>query len=138
MIEIGLCSDSTYVIGYSEEYNVLLKRFLNNYYMERLYRRYVKKEDIISTRAKIVDSYKELTKKEQPFFDKLLEAFDYRTKTAEYCLEDYGKYCPLRIVCTDTVYLMLEKNIPLEDYDNLEGDPFWMRPEYVLEKYGQC
>lgn len=136
-MEIGLCSDSTYVIGYSEEYNELLKKFLNNYYIERLYRRYVKKEDVISTRIKIVDYYKELTKREKPFFDKLLEAFDYRIKTAEYCLEDYGKYCPLRIVSTNTVYLMLEKKIPLEDYDNLEGDPLWMRPEYMLEKYGK-
>ena len=45
-MEIGLCSDSTYVLGYSEEYNVLLKKFLNNYYMERLYRRYVKKKTL--------------------------------------------------------------------------------------------
>ncbi len=66
-MEIGLYSDSTYVVCYSEKYNVLLKKFLNNYYMERLYRRYVKKEDVISTRVQIVDYYKELTKKEHPF-----------------------------------------------------------------------
>jgi hypothetical protein len=67
---------------------------------------------------------------------KLIEAFDYRAKTAEFCLEDYGKYPNIRIICTDTVYWMVEKNIPLSDFDNLEGDPLWMRPEYMLEKYG--
>ena len=33
-------------------------------------------------------------------------------------------------------YPLIEEEIPLEDYDNLEGDPFWMRPEYMLERYG--
>jgi hypothetical protein len=36
-------------------------------------------------------------------------------------------------VLFDAPYRYLQ--IPLEDYDNLEGDPLWMRPEYMLEKY---
>ena len=129
-MEIGLCSDSTYIIGESlDYYKLLLKQSQKNRLIDRLFRRYVKEEDVLAT----IESLKKLPKNE--LTDKLIEAFIYRTKTAEYCFKESGKYMPIRIICTDTVYWLIEKNISLEDYDNLEGDPLWMRPEYMLEKY---
>jgi hypothetical protein len=44
-----------------------------------------------------------------------------------------GHYIALKIILAASPYRYLR--IPLEDYDNLEGDPLWMRPEYMLEKY---
>ena len=60
-----------------------------------------------------------------------------------------GNYClPIRIInvtgiesdqITDQMpffmdYMITENQLPLKEYDNLEGNPFWMRPEYLNER----
>ena len=65
----------------------------------------------------------------------LIEKLKRGIENSEYFIK-YGDYYPIRLCIHDVFYSMVEEEIPLEDYDNLEGDPLWMRPEYMLEKYG--
>ena len=151
LIEIGLYCSCYYSIGAAVRYKELFEFSSKYELIDRLYRRYVRYEDLYAT--------KELV---EQIFDEI--SFDFAArrdfiKAYDQCLDDaerdsgengemYGKggnYCrPIRIVnltgiSKDSIqymfYLTAEGEIPLEDYDNLEGLPFWMRPEYVFEKY---
>jgi hypothetical protein len=46
---------------------------------------------------------------------------------AEHYLANWRKYRPLRIINGDVKGVLREKGLSLEDYDALEGDPFWKR-----------
>jgi hypothetical protein len=124
-MEIALRSfGSMFSVGDSNDYyDLLFELSKNDCFVDRLFRRYVKREETNFTRDSLLKLSNGKLKK------KLLEAFDYRVKTDEYL----GKYSPIHITLTACPYRYLQ--IPLEDYDNLEGDPLWMRPEYMLEKY---
>ena len=58
-------------------------------------------------------------------------------ENSDFFFKKDGEYEPLRLVVLDEPYCMLSDNIPLEDYDNNDGEPFWMRPEYIIEKYSK-
>ena len=80
-------------------------------------------------------------------YDKCIDAVKYYVEKNEmpYGREDGRDDCPpIRIVNVTGVnddevpeyifYSSLEGQLPLEEYDNLEGNPFWMRPEYLNER----
>lgn len=100
--------------------------------IDRLYRRYVKHEDNEQTLALLI-SKAQMVK--NSLLNEFVEKLAAGIKNSEY-FSKYGEYYPIRLCIHDTFYSIVEENIPLEDYDNLEGDPLWMRPEYMLEKYG--
>lgn len=131
-MKIALYSDSTFIIGESEDYFLLLSKYReNNMIIDRLFRRYVRREDVLITKQEL------LKLPDNRYTKNLINAFDYRSKSAEYFLEDWGEYLPIRLILADEPYCTLSRNIPLEDYDNNDGEPFWMRPEYILEHYSQ-
>jgi hypothetical protein len=133
-MEIALGSLDIFSLGKSGDYNRLFLKIVDNKLIDRLYRRYVKREDVSNTRNMLNEILFQLeSRKERKCLIQIIKAFDDQAACAEYSLQDYGKYHPIRIFLTASPYRYLQ--IPLEDYDNLEGDPLWMRPEYMLEKY---
>ena len=112
----------------------LFKRINDNPLIDRLYRRYVRREDNVQT----LDVLREkATLISEPLLNCLIEKLEDGIKGSELSLKTFGgEYCPIRLCIHDVFYAMVEEEIPLEDYDNLEGDPLWMRPEYMIEKYG--
>ena len=146
-IEIALSLGCNYYIGEAIKYRRLFRYSSRYELIDRLYRKYVRYDDIDATRDLVKQIFDSMmfTKK---LCDTFLEAYDS-------CVDDvknytngdkrlYGKHkggcSPIRIInVTDPIvvlYAAVESLIPDEDYDNLEGDPLWMRPEYMIEKYG--
>lgn len=60
----------------------------------------------------------------EPFFSGFYKTYE----TALFFHKEDNEYYPLKIVYTDLPYYAFDKRRPLEDYENLEGDPFWLRP----------
>lgn len=69
--------------------------------------------------------------------EKIIKACNHLEELNEICLKRNESYDPFRFIILDEPYCTLSDNIPLEDYDNNEGEPFWMRPEYIVEHYSQ-
>jgi hypothetical protein len=133
-MEIALGSLDIFSLGKAFDYSNLFSEIKSNEFIDRLYRRYVKMEDVHDTRhilSKVLSQSKK--QKEKPLLTQLIKAFDDQVECSRLCFKRSGKYIPIRIFLTASPYRYLQ--IPLEDYDNLEGDPLWMRPEYMLEKY---
>lgn len=133
-MEIAVCSFNTLnVISSSEKLFILFNTINDCQLIDRLYRRYVKREDNEKTLAMLISKSKIV---KNNLLNELVEKLAAGIKNSEYFTK-YGEYFPIRLVICDMPYPLIEEDIPLEDYDNLEGDPLWMRPEYMLEKYGQ-
>jgi hypothetical protein len=60
-------------------------------------------------------------------FSKYFEAFSHCRESAEIFLSTFNQYQPLKIVVSDMPSFYKDKNRPVQDYDTLEGDPFWKR-----------
>jgi hypothetical protein len=135
-MKIGVCGGGDmWALGEGEEYKQLFKKLINYHLLDRLYKRYIRIGDLKQTKEILLGVASSLrNKNELELFAKLLKSVAFAIENTEYVLKKRGKYSPVHITLTDVPYCFL--NIPLEDYDNLEGDPLWLRPEYMLEKYG--
>jgi hypothetical protein len=105
---------------FSEEDNFLL--------FDRLYKRYVKNEDIgrLLKVTQDILAIRKLSKNARHFIECVVSI-----------TREIADYNPIHINFVEPIELLfIDTCIPLEDRDNLEGDPLWMRPEYMLEKYG--
>jgi len=134
-MEIGLRSICSYsIIAESDKMFELFKLINDNSLIDRLYKRYVNRRENIQT-LNLIES----KSKQNPIslLNDLVLKFRNEISHAEYFYSEFGKYIPIRLVICDMPYPLIEEEIPLEDYDNLEGAPLWMRPEYMLEKYGK-
>jgi hypothetical protein len=65
-------------------------------------------------------------------FEKYFESYAHCVESAKInyeSLKSYPgyKYEPVRLVLADQPWFLIEKKRPLEDYDALEGSPFWLR-----------
>ena len=61
-------------------------------------------------------------------FERFFKVFASCKKSALLHKEAFNTYNqPLRIVVTDIPEFMMDDLRPLSDYDNLDGDPFWLR-----------
>lgn len=109
----------------------------NEELLVRLYKKYVKRENVDKTVDLLKAGVSRMKGKNKKIFDSLLFAFEDGVEGSEISLRSFGKYEPLRLVVLDEPYCMLSDNISLEDYDNNDGEPFWMRPEYIIEKYSK-
>ena len=109
----------------------------------RLYKKYVKREDVdktIKLLENIKDSDNNFNRAEKKLLDTLINVFQKATYSSEYSFqhEDDHTYIPVRIIIFDEPFCTLSTRvIPLEDYENNEGEPFWMRPDYIIEHYSQ-
>ena len=121
------------LLGSSNELFELFELINDNLLIDRLYKRYVRRTDTEQT-LKLLDDKANSVKSN--LLNKLREKVVIGVQNSEY-FKKYGEYVPIRLIIGDMPYPLVEEEIPLEDYDNLEGDPLWMRPEYMLEKYGQ-
>ncbi len=118
---------------------------------DRLYRRYLRLEELDEA-VKLMSKVKEifstlpnsaidwpedfdLTKTRldknlstlENIFEKYFRGFFYCVKSAQLHYETFKSYKPVRTGTTDTPYYIDDKNRPLEEYDQLEGKPFWLR-----------
>ncbi|WP_374974373.1 hypothetical protein [Acinetobacter venetianus] len=105
--------------------------------LDRLYRRYVRFEDIDKTKQ-VMDYYKTVLvkKSEDESSNPLLKYFRHFDSSVSSALSFYqafGEYLPVKISVVDLPWYLLEKHRPLEEYDQLEGEPFWMR-DYTQEE----
>lgn len=103
----------------------------------RLYRKYVKREQVSSTIYLLESKLILLKNREQKILNHLIDACKYASEVSELSYQTFDIYRPLRLVILDEPYCTLSDDIPLEDYDNNEGEPFWMRPQYIIENYSQ-
>ena len=111
----------------------LFQQINDDLFIDRLYRRYVRREDNARTLELLMDRSKKI---QNNLLDQLVEKFEKGIKKSELSYTTFGDYFQIRLAIVDMPYSLIVDDIPLEDYDNLEGDPLWMRPEYMLEKYG--
>lgn len=126
------------VLGDCFQYYELFQRIAINPYIDRLYRRYVRQEEVKNTLVALDDCMSNASKLDKHMISKLKDALIRGDEASKLCIEDYGKYIPVHIVLSDEPYYLISHcNIPLEDYDNNDGEPFWMRPEYIIEKYSK-
>jgi hypothetical protein len=133
-MEVGLGSLDIFSLGDALSCNRLLVRMLDFELIDRLYRRYVRKDDVLYTGNILSETllrYK--NGKEKKLLARLVDAYTDQAECSELAFKRCGEYFPIRLFLTASPYRYLQ--IPLEDYDKLEGDPLWMRPEYMLEKY---
>ena len=121
------------IIDESVDVFELFQLINNDPLIDRLYRRYVRREDNFATLDLLMARAKGLN---NSLLEQLVEKLHDGIKGAELSYKSFGEYLPIRLAICDLPYCLIEEDIPLEDYDNLEGDPLWMRPEYMLEKYG--
>jgi len=134
-MKVAIKSCDLIVVGDSEECKNLLLGMTSNPLLDRLYRRYIRRNDVDNT-LKLLGEY-QVNQKYKTLKNNLLNAIKDQATCAENNLEDYGEYVPVRIVLFDLPYSVIDDDIPLEDYDNNDGEPFWMRPEYIVEKYSK-
>jgi hypothetical protein len=60
-------------------------------------------------------------------FSKYFECFDSCVSDARLFYNDWGKYLPVRVMVSDVPEFITDKLRPLEEYDALEGEPFWLQ-----------
>jgi len=60
-------------------------------------------------------------------FEKYFETFMTAKRSAESFFEAFKIYQPVRIVIADIPEFMTDKKRPLQEYDALDGQPFWLR-----------
>lgn len=115
----------------------MLKKYDQNSLLLDFFKKVVKEKNIKSTFEILKLQRRRCNNLQKKLLDKIIQAYEYQMElTGLYC--DKGKkYDPIRFVILDEPYCTLSRNIPLEDYDNNNGDPFWMRPEYIIEKYSK-
>ncbi len=98
--------------------------------LNRLYKKYVRYEDINKTKE-IMDFCKskltEASENENTnIFLKYFRQFNSAVESAIYFYEYFNDYVPVRIVVVDLPWQMVEARRPLREYDQLEGEPYWM------------
>jgi hypothetical protein len=116
---------------------------LELYCINRLYQKYVMEEDLLDT----LDLTFMFTR--TVILNKNMKHLDILAKiglgivkafhSALYVIKSEHHYnFPVSLIIIDAPYrfFRIGDDVPLEDIDNLEGDPLWMRPDYMLEKYG--
>lgn len=60
-------------------------------------------------------------------FSKFFDSFYRAVSSAKSFYNTFKIYQPVKIIPTDTIYLMMEEKRPLKEYDELDGKPFWLR-----------
>lgn len=104
--------------------------------LDRLYKRYVHFNEIDKTKE-IMDYCKEKLIRDgdnedsNPFL-KYFRHFDSCVGDAKAVYHTFGQYIPIKISIVDMPWYMLEEQRSLNEYDQLEGEPFWLR-EYTEE-----
>jgi hypothetical protein len=108
---------------------------------DRLYRRYLKKRarEIFETMPSSSVNWQGLAAEpgktrlnpDQPnlavVFSKYFETFDYCADSAKVFFDSWKIYQPVRTVVSDLPDFMTDKKRSLDQYEALEGKPFWLR-----------
>lgn len=119
---------------------------------DRLYRRFLRLEDLDAAAklmAQIREQFAEVSSSEvdwgslgidldetqldpnQPtltdVFARFFLGFSNCVESAKSFLEDWKYYQPVRIVIADQPWFTVEKHRALDEYESLEGQPFWLR-----------
>ncbi|KQG95747.1 hypothetical protein APC57_06270 [Acinetobacter baumannii] len=102
--------------------------------LDRLYKRYVRIEDIDRTKQIMEYCKANLTRENEeengnPFVMYFRHFFSSVSSAISF-YEAFGEYRPIKLTVVDLPWQMLEAQRPLEEYDQLEGQPFWSR-EYT-------
>ena len=139
---IALYSFGSYTeLADSSDLDILFKSILSRSAKQelimRLYKKYVRRQDVFDTISELRTQSTLYKGKQKRLLASVISACEFGAKKSELCLEKFGEYEPLRFVVLDEPYYLISHNIPLEDYDNNDGEPFWMRPEYIIEKYSK-
>jgi len=113
---------------------------------DRLYRRYLRLEEldaavalmnevkkIFATVSTSAVAWENPTTKLNPnepnladVFARYFDLFAHCVTSAKGFFEDWNSYQPVRIVISDLAEFVNEKERPLEEYDALKGEPFWL------------
>ena len=119
---------------------------------DRLYRRYLKQDELDEASALMKNAkdifgsvpsasvdWKEISaapglsrlnpdqKNLADVFSKYFENFDYCVESSKVFFKSWNIYQPVRTVISDLPDFMTDKKRPLDQYEVLEGKPFWLR-----------
>lgn len=99
---------------------------------DRLYRRYLKAEELPAARRamsalRTAFAAKALPPASAAFFAKFFDRFEEAAEAALAFQADFGIYQPVRLVIADMPAFMVDKKRPLAQYDALQAEPFWKR-----------
>ncbi len=61
-------------------------------------------------------------------FEKYFDHFAYCVESAQVFFDSWKSYLPVKTSISDTSGYTVDKKRPLEDYDTLAGEPFWLQP----------
>ena len=144
MSMVGFCGGCTmYEVGLSqvmENFFEALRRVLQSapsdmdrsLVLDRLYKRYVRFEDIDKTK-KIMDYCKAglidvgNIDESNGQFIRYFRSFESCLSSAIHFRQAFGDYQPIKIAITDLPWCILEGQRSLHEYDQLEDKPFWLR-----------
>ena len=115
----------------------VLKKYDQNSLLLDFFKKVVKEENIKSTFEILKLQRKRCNNLQKKLLDKIIQAYEYQVELTDLYRDKGKKYDPIRFVILDEPYCTLSRNIPLEDYGNNDGEPFWMRPQYILDHYSQ-
>ncbi|GGF21934.1 hypothetical protein GCM10011611_29990 [Aliidongia dinghuensis] len=120
--------------------------------IDRLYRRYVRLEELQAT-ALVIERIRAVMAAIPPqnvdwnsitppygatkldiskpnladLFSRYFLALDDATKSAESFYKKFGKYRPVLTIISDMPRFVIDEKRPMSDYDTLQGEPIWLR-----------
>ena len=99
---------------------------------DRLYRRYLRPSELAAASRLLSDVASGLPHEAREFHTTFMRSFDKCAESAVLNFEAFREsdgylYEPVRLVVADLPQFSVEKARRLRDYDELVGDPFWMR-----------
>lgn len=116
--------------------------FQKNLICERLYRKYIKADDLESTTRilnRIRSDFNNIISRDCSLlsvFQKHFEGYEKACKHTNDFYQEFGKHIPIRIVVSTLPYCAIDTERSLEKLDTWDGPPFWTR-FYLKELYDQ-
>lgn len=105
--------------------------------VRRLACNFVREAELSSTLHLLEEIHNNCDKKFYNVLNKLINAYRHLIELYNLSSSRNEEYDPIRFIIFDEPFCTISDNIPLEDYDNNDGEPFWMRPKYILDHYSK-
>lgn len=126
MVELGSASEMAdfFTCFFSN-----LRKDRNREVLERLYKKYVRIEELDEVVQMTKDLKEDLLPDIRNKYSKYISAIEICIESAKIFYESWGNYQPLKVGRTDIPFYLDDKERPMEQYDELRQDdlPLWLR-----------
>lgn len=126
MVELGTATEMVDFFNYLNRY---LKTHRDSELLDRLYKKYVRFEELDETSLMVERLKESLSPDVEGRFLKYISGIETCIESAKIFYSSWGVYQPVKVSVTDVPGYIQDKNRPLEHYDALSSDdpPFWLR-----------